>query len=116
MTLATIAAVTDKEVRDEAVITGTITESGRIGKVGEIPVKAYTAGKAGLDSFYIPEGQLTKVNYEPVVEQERRGFFTYRDVDYRRQVFNISSYTQKNFGMETSEVENIYTAADRMLK
>ncbi|MFB6158088.1 MAG: S16 family serine protease [Candidatus Nanohalobium sp.] len=60
MTLATIAAMTDREVRKDAIVTGTITESGRIGKVGEIPVKAYTAGKAGIEDFYVPEGQSIK--------------------------------------------------------
>jgi uncharacterized protein len=116
MTLATIAAATDREVREDAAITGTITESGRIGRVGEIPVKAYAAGEAGLNRFYVPKGQTTKVNYKPVVKQERRGFLVYQDVEYRRQEFNISSYTQENFQMRTSEVENIYKAPDRMLK
>lgn len=116
MTLATIAAMTDREVQEDAVITGTITESGRIGKVGEIPVKAYTAGSSGLESFYVPEGQSTQVNYEKVLETERRGFFTYRDVEYRPVTFNISSYTRENFDMRTREVRNIYEAADKMLK
>lgn len=116
MTLATIAAVTGKDVREDAVVTGTITESGRIGRVGEIPVKAQTAGRAGMENFFVPEGQSVKVNYQPVIEEEKRGFLVYRDVKYRRREFNISSYTRRNFGMETSEVGNIYQAADEMLK
>jgi uncharacterized protein len=105
MTLATIAA-----------ITGTITRSGRIGRVGSIPVKAYSAGKEGLENFYVPLGQSTKTNYEPVVETKRRGFLIYKDVQYQRQIFNISKYTQQNFGMKTSEVGNIKEAAQKMLK
>jgi uncharacterized protein len=116
MTLATIAAVKGKEVREDAVVTGTITESGRIGRVGEIPVKAQAAGSSGIEDFYVPEGQAVKVNYQPVIEEEQRGFLVYRDVEYRRREFNISSYTRRNFGMETSEVGNIYQAADEMLK
>lgn len=116
MTLATIAAMTDKEVEDNSVITGTITESGRIGKVGEIPVKAYTAGEAGIEEFYVPKGQSTKVNYKPVVETERKGFFNYRDVEYRKQVFNISSYTQENFGMKTEEVHSIHEVSNEIIK
>jgi uncharacterized protein len=116
MTIATIAAITDRNVKDGAVITGTITESGRIGKVGEIPVKAMAAGKAGIESFYVPEGQSVKVNYQPVVEKEREGVFVYRDVEYRRQFFDISDYTEKRFGMKTEELGNIYQAADKMLK
>lgn len=116
MTLATIAAMTDKEVKEDSIITGTITESGRIGKVGEIPVKAYTAGKEEFESFYVPRGQSVKVNYKPIVETERRGFFRYRDVEYRKEVFNISSYTRENFGMKTEEASNIYQAADKILK
>ena len=116
MTLATIAAVTDKEVRDNAVITGTITGSGRIGRVGEIPVKAYTAGRAEMENFYVPKGQTVQVNYEKVLETERRGFFTYRDIEYRPQKFNISRYTTENFNMKTEEVGNIHEAAEKMLK
>ncbi|MFB6100045.1 MAG: S16 family serine protease [Candidatus Nanohalobium sp.] len=116
MTLATIAAMTDKEIRQEAVITGTITESGRIGKVGKIPVKAYAAGKAGIEDFYVPEGQSVKVNYEKVVERETDGFFVYRDVEYRPRKFNISAYTMRNFGMKTEEVGSIYQAMEKMLK
>lgn len=116
MTLATIAAVTDKKVRKDAVITGTITRSGRIGKVGEIPVKATTAGKQGLDKILVPEGQATKVNYKPVLDEERRGIFIYRDIEYQREVLNISKYTKRQCGMETREVANIYQAANQMLK
>ncbi|MFB6192846.1 MAG: S16 family serine protease [Candidatus Nanohaloarchaea archaeon] len=116
MTLATIAAMTDKEVRKDAVITGTITQSGNIGKVGEVPVKAKAAGKAGLDKFFVPEDQALKVNYEKVVEREREGLLVYRDVEYRRNIFNISSYTLQRFGMRTREVSNISRAAEYMLK
>jgi len=116
MTLATIASVTDKKVRNKMAITGTITESGRIGKVGEIPVKATAAGQNNIENLYVPEGQSTKVNYQPVLEEERRGLLVYKDVEYQRQVFNISEYTEKNFDTETSEVGNIYQAADKMLK
>lgn len=116
MTLATIAAIQGKEVRQNAVVTGTITRSGRIGRVGGIPVKAQAAGREGLEAFLVPEGQATRINYRPVVERERSGFFVYRDVEYRRHVFSISNYTERNFGMKTKEISTISEAAELMLK
>ena len=115
MTIATIAAITNKKVKKDAAITGTITESGRIGKVGEIPVKATAAGQNNIKTFYVPQGQSAKINYQPVLEKERRGLFVYKDVEYQRQILNISKYTQQKYGMKTQEIRNIYQAADKIL-
>ncbi|MFB6115173.1 MAG: S16 family serine protease [Candidatus Nanohalobium sp.] len=117
MTLATIAAIKDDvEVRKDAVITGTITRRGRIGKVGKVMTKARAAGSSGLEYFYVPEGQSTRVNYRPVVDREFRGLFVYRDVEYRREVFDISNYTERRFDMRTHEVGTLSSAAELMLK
>lgn len=116
MTLATIAAIEDRKVRQEAAITGTITRSGEIGKVGEVQTKARAAGKAGLKSFYVPEGQSVKVNYQRVLDRERKGLFIYQDIEYRRTLFNISEYTVEKYGMKTKEVSNISEAAEKLLK
>lgn len=116
MTLATIAAIENKSVRSDAVITGTIEENGRIGKVGGIIEKAITSAKEGKKLFLVPEGQSKIVYYERVYEDQDIGFgFVIRNVRYVPKVFDLKKYMEEEYGLKVIEVSNIYDAAKIML-
>lgn len=55
--VATIAAIQEKNVREEVIITGTISPDGIIRRVGEIREKATVARDNGYKLFLVPQGQ-----------------------------------------------------------
>ncbi|MFB6242345.1 MAG: S16 family serine protease [Candidatus Nanosalina sp.] len=108
MTLATIAAIQGKQVPDDFVVTGTIRPDGMIGRVGEVTTKAMAAGRAGLEKFYVPEGQVVKTYYERKVEKDVMfpGLYT-RDVEYVRKTYSIATLTERRYNMTTEAVSSI---------
>ncbi|MBI4182213.1 MAG: hypothetical protein HY520_04575 [Candidatus Aenigmarchaeota archaeon] len=56
LTIATIAALEGKPLREDVMITGTIEPDGSIGQVGEVERKAMAAKAAGAALFLIPAG------------------------------------------------------------
>ncbi|MFH1445551.1 MAG: S16 family serine protease [Nanoarchaeota archaeon] len=64
LTIATIAVLQDKVVSDKVMITGTINPDGTIGPVGGIIEKAKAAKDIGADTFLVPLGQSSVVQYE----------------------------------------------------
>ncbi len=55
--VATIAAIQGKDLREDVIITGTISPDGIIRRVGEIREKATAARDAGYTLFLVPQGQ-----------------------------------------------------------
>ncbi len=112
MTLATIAAVDEeRKMRDDVVVTGTIEEDGSIGRVGGVPEKAFAAGRAGAETFIVPEGQEEFTYYREVVERKRDPLgFMHEDVRYVPETISLDNITQERFGMKTVEVRNIEEA------
>ncbi|MFB6076807.1 MAG: S16 family serine protease, partial [Candidatus Nanohaloarchaea archaeon] len=105
MTVATIAAIRNATVRQDAVITGTVRPDGRIGQVGGVVEKAVAAGNNGMDLFLVPEGQETMTYYERRVEEERVGpGFAFRDVRYVPRTVDLSNLTTERFGMAVDAV------------
>lgn len=88
-TLMGIAALEGKDVRKDAMITGTITRSGDIGPVGGVYEKARIAQKEGLAYFLTPRQSL-----------------------YERAVLRL---LQENGTMQVFEVENISEAEKFMI-
>ncbi|MBS3068899.1 hypothetical protein J4441_00860 [Candidatus Micrarchaeota archaeon] len=78
MALALKAALEGREIRDDIVITGTISEKGEIGEVGGIVEKAIASAKAGKKGILTPKQQI----YEHVVLStlKRDYGFTAREV------------------------------------
>ncbi|MFB6147998.1 MAG: S16 family serine protease [Candidatus Nanohaloarchaea archaeon] len=107
MTLLTIAAIQGRRVPDDTVVTGTIRPDGYIGKVGGITAKVYAAGRAGMEKFYLPEGQSTVVNYRRVTETEAVAGYIFRDTEYVRQVIDLEKVARQRFGMNVEEVSHI---------
>ncbi|MBI4177535.1 MAG: hypothetical protein HY516_04165 [Candidatus Aenigmarchaeota archaeon] len=58
--IATVAALQDKKLRHDAMITGTINPDGSIGKVGDVVQKAAAAKSLNATLFLVPVGQLTQ--------------------------------------------------------
>lgn len=111
----TIAAIEDKEVRDDVIVTGTIEPSGRIGSVGGILEKAQAAYEQGTKIFLVPQGDLKIKYYERVVKRERLGFFNIQRVYYEPKELDLKEH-MKEQGMEVKEVFTIEDVVENMLK
>ena len=100
ITSATIAAIENKEVRQDAAITGTIEEGGRIGQVGGVFEKAVAAEENGMELFLMAKGQGV---YEQRIKKEEIFGFTFVRV-YSTQI-NLKEYMEGK--MEVEEVSTI---------
>jgi len=107
MTVITIAAIENRQVRPDVVITGTIREDGSIGLVGEILAKAEAAEEAGMALFLVPEGQ-----YVEVYEQAGASYgVTYKSISW------LQNYAQEEgWGLQIQEVSTVAQAAELMLQ
>lgn len=61
MTLTAMAAMQDKTIRNDVLITGTIREDHTIGRVGAPRAKALAAKENGAVMFLVPAGQKSEV-------------------------------------------------------
>ena len=71
ITLGIIAAIQNKSVNGKVLMTGTIEEDGKIGKVGGVLEKAKAAKDNGAEIILVPSGQRVAVNGIDVREVER---------------------------------------------
>jgi uncharacterized protein len=117
MTAATVAAIENSSVKEDVAVTGTVRPDGYIGRVGSVPEKAQAAGEAGLDTFYVPEGQETVTFREPVVEErDVAPGFTYRDVEYVTRTISLNNITERRYDMETEEVSTIEELTEEIVE
>jgi len=61
ITLAMMAAMQNKTIRNDVLITGTINEDHTIGRIGAPRAKALAAKENGAVMFLVPEGQKSEV-------------------------------------------------------
>lgn len=101
LAIGTIAAIENKTVNPEVVITGTIEEDGSIGPVGGILEKAKATRDSGATIFLVPLGQGVQNNYIPVKTCQQFGSFTFCQTQYKLQSINIS----KDVDIEVREVK-----------
>lgn len=104
MALAIRAALTNNTVRNDIVITGTISEDGKIGDVGGIVEKAVASAKAGKTGILTPRQQV----YEHIVLStlKRDYNFTARSVETFEEASAIayakpSSRIEEKFGIKS---------------
>ncbi len=103
ITIATIAALQDKSLKEEVIITGTINHDGTIGPVSEILAKARAAKQAGFSLFLVPLLQSGDIIYETTEHCEKFGVTqvcTVEQIPRRVDVANQS-------GIEVKEVSSI---------
>ena len=110
LTVATIAVLEGREVRQDIAITGTVESDGQVGKVGSVLEKAEAAGKAGIKTFLVPKGQTVITNYEKVSTLEKSGPFTIRKVKYVPTTISLNNYTMENWNMSVIEVSRVEDA------
>ncbi len=61
LTIATIAALKNKKLRNDVMITGTINPDGSIGEIGDVFSKAQAAKTADVKTLLVPTGQSIEI-------------------------------------------------------
>lgn len=112
-TVALIAALEGKSVRQDVAVTGTIEEGGIIGEVGSVFEKAIAAEKNNMTLFLVPYGQEKVVYYEQQIEKRGRSGFRFTRVYYTPQEIDLDEYFQGK--MDVVEVSTIGEAVSYMI-
>ena len=111
ITVVTIAALLDKNIRPDVMITGAINYDGTIGPVGDILSKAKVAKENGANLFLVPLTQGKETMYE-----EREVCKKYGNVEYctKEQIPKIIDIGQE-VGISVIEVKDINEALNYFL-
>jgi predicted S18 family serine protease len=99
-TVALIAALEGKNVRQDVAFTGTIEEGGFIGEVGSVFEKAIAAEENDMTLFLVPYGQETVVYYEQQIEKRGRFGFRFKRVYYTPKEIDLDEYFQGKMAVE----------------
>lgn len=104
LAVATAAALTNKTLRMDVMMTGTILPDGSIGVPGAIEEKARAAKNAGARLFLVPQAYLDG-KYGFAKAKECRDFTAYRycETDYLRKEMNLT----QSWGIGVRGVANI---------
>ena len=106
LTIATVAALERKTLKDDVMITGTINPDGTVGAVGGILEKARAAKEEGAKLFLVPSGQSEQTYLQPVENCVRRGGLLWCQTTYNQITVNIG----KDVGISVIEIDNIKDA------
>lgn len=106
LAVSIIAALENKTLDSETMITGTISSDGTIGKVGAIAEKAAIAKEEGAKKFLVPEGQAT----DKQIKRQRLCSYIdsvqYCEIKYVPKTLNIG----ESIGIEVIQVGNVEEA------
>ncbi|MFP4045616.1 MAG: S16 family serine protease [Candidatus Aenigmatarchaeota archaeon] len=111
MTVATIAAIENRTLNESVVMTGSVTENGRIGRVGSVLEKVKAAERQGFKKILIPEGQNVETDYYREEVCNRIGRFNICRTEYTPRRTNISQEVE----IKVVEVENIKQCLEHFL-
>jgi len=112
--IALIAAIENRKVRRDVVLTGTIQEDGTIGPVGGILSKAQAAEEIGAGLFLVPPGQSKVVTYRQVTYQPFPGF---QWVTWEPVVVDLNEYAENHgWAIRIEEVSNIEEVMEKILE
>ena len=103
LTIATIAALEEKQVNSSVIITGTINADGTIGPVGEILEKAMAAKSIGAEIFLVPPTQSSEVKYSSQRNCERVGWSEVCTIEQVPESVDI----ENEAGIEVEEVRTV---------
>ncbi|MCW1304303.1 MAG: ATP-dependent protease, partial [Candidatus Parvarchaeota archaeon] len=106
MTVATLAALLNKSLLSDVVITGTINPDSSIGPIGGVLEKARAARDAGATLFLIPEGQAI-VNV-PETKTEQIGPIIRTQTTFKQ--VNVIDYAKKELNLDVIEVGDVLSA------
>lgn len=111
-TVAIIAAIENRAVRKDVIMTGTIQENGSIGQVGSVLEKAKAANDAGARLFLVPSGQSVVTMYREVVHQVG----PFRRVTYEPIRIDLNEYAENaGWSIDIQEVSTIQEVENLML-
>ncbi len=106
--ILTIAALENRDLNGDAVITGTINEDGSIGQIGSVLEKTKAVSDAGYKNFLIPKGQANITYYERQIERRStEGGFDIMRSRYVPKTLNISQAAGEELGLNVVEVSKI---------
>jgi len=106
LTVVTVAALENKTINKNVIITGTMMPDGKIGPVGSIFEKAKAAKDINATLFLVPQGQGTQTNYMPEKKCEKIGPINYCTTEYKQGKIDIS----RDAGIDVKEVSDINEA------
>ncbi|MDP2907602.1 MAG: S16 family serine protease [Nanoarchaeota archaeon] len=116
MTLLMISALTGRQIKDDVMITGTISPDGRIGQIGNVIEKSDAAGVNKTKILLVPPGQRTLTYYDKkMVEKKVDGKTAYASV-YIPKHLDINEYTRETYNMSVKEVSQIEDVMRYMLE
>lgn len=113
--VAVIAALEDRALRDDAIVTGEIYPDGTIGRIGGVMEKAKAVADAGYSRFLIPKGQGTITYYERVVSEEPGFGYWFYNARLVPRTIDIIEIAAQEWGLEVVEVATIDDVVDEML-
>ncbi|MEM5812286.1 MAG: S16 family serine protease [Candidatus Aenigmatarchaeota archaeon] len=111
LTIATIAAIQNRQINSSVMITGTINHDGTIGPVGEIIAKAQAAKEIGAELFLVPLSQSAQITYESRRYCEKIGFTQICTIEQIPQKVDVS----EKVGIRVKEVRTIQEALEYFL-
>lgn len=106
LTVATVAALSGREINTSVMMTGTINHDGTIGPVSEILAKAVAARSIGARMFLVPLAQSTEVSYESKKYCEQIGWSQICTIEQIPKKVDISEQA----GIEVREVRTVEEA------
>ncbi|MBU2634653.1 MAG: hypothetical protein KJ674_05440 [Nanoarchaeota archaeon] len=108
ITIATVAALESKKLREDVMITGSVNHDGSLGPVGEITGKARVAKEKNATIFLVPLLQSREVTYEERQYCRNFGFTEFCTMEQIPVNINVGEAA----GIEVIEVGNIEEALE----
>jgi len=112
LAVSIIAALENKTLDSETMITGTISSDGTIGRVGAIAQKAAIAKEEGAKKFLVPEGQATDKQTKRERLCSNTGSVQYCEIKYVPKTLNIG----ESIGIEVIQVSNVQEALKHFIE
>ena len=114
MAIATIAAIENKQLKSDTLVTGAITADGSIHHVGSVFEKVKGAGENNIKLFLIPLGQKETIIFEKkLVTDEILGFKITRIKQIPTKI-DVIKYAKENYNMTVKEISTIDEALNEL--
>lgn len=111
LTVATVAALQDRQLNTSVMITGTINHDGTIGPVSEILAKAEAAKASGAGLLLVPLAQSSQITYESERYCEQIGWSQICTVEQIPKRVDVSEQA----GIAVIEVQDMEEALEYFL-
>lgn len=107
LTIATIAALEGKQIKDDVMITGSMQPDGSVGGAGGIEMKLAAAKDAGIKTFIVPtENFYEEFGFMKKIDCKQLSGYRYCQTDYVPSVVDKS----ESLGLNIASVSNISEA------